>query len=172
MAGYLTNDPSAAALEFVVTSVTIPTVTWVGAPTNTWDLTGALVWKVGSNSAATHYQEGDIVRFDDSAANFGVNLAATVAPNGVVVSNSLHNYNFTGKGGLTGYTSLVKQGGAALTLGTSNSYSGATVISAGTLALGGNHVIPGGIEVNGQLDLAGFDAFVTDLSGMGVVVPL
>ena len=76
--------------------------------------------------------------------------------------------------GIAGAASLTKQGGGQVTLGTINTYSGGTMISAGKLTLGAAGAIPGGagagsVTVNGTLDVGGFSPTLNNLSGSGTV---
>lgn len=69
---------------------------------------------------------------------------------------------------------LTKQGAGTLILTGSNSYSGATTVSAGTLALGTDNALPHGagkghLTLGGTLDLAGFDQTLNALNGGGLV---
>jgi len=171
---YLTNNAAAAALQLVVSSVTIPSVTWVASPTNDWDLLGSNIWKQTGTGLPATYADFDQVVFDDTAANFSVNLAAAVSPNGVLVTNNVNNYIIGGPGAISGFTSLTKAGTATVTLNTTNNYFGPTTISGGTLALGTVGAIPGGpgaggVTVNGTLDVGGFSPTLNNLSGSGVV---
>ena len=70
--------------------------------------------------------------------------------------------------------SLTKDGTGILTLSGANAYVGATTISAGTLKLGANNVIPDGASAgnvidNGTLDMGGFSDAINGLSGSGTV---
>ncbi|MGD1017975.1 MAG: autotransporter-associated beta strand repeat-containing protein [Verrucomicrobiia bacterium] len=71
--------------------------------------------------------------------------------------------------------SLTKDGTGVLTLSGANAYVGATTISAGTLKLGANNVIPdaptsaGNVTDNGTLDMGGFSDAINGLSGSGTV---
>ncbi|NBQ10422.1 MAG: autotransporter domain-containing protein, partial [Betaproteobacteria bacterium] len=62
-------------------------------------------------------------------------------------------------------------GGTTLTLSGTNSYTGGTIISAGTLKLGASGVIPdsSATVVNGTLDLAGYSETIGSLSGVGTI---
>jgi autotransporter-associated beta strand protein len=53
----------------------------------------------------------------------------------VTVSNNAKGYAFSGPGQITGTGSLLKSGSGTLFIGTSNSYSGSTLLNAGRLAL-------------------------------------
>jgi phospholipase C len=171
---YLTNNTTASAIQLVVSSLTIPSVSWVGYPVNTWDLLGENDWKLTGTTTPAPYADFDQVVLDDTASNFVVNLTAAVSPNGVLVSNSVNNYTVTGTGSISNYTALTKTGSATVTMSVSNNYSGATTISAGTLSMGVAGALPSGpaagnVTVNGALDVGGFSPAVNNLSGFGVV---
>ncbi len=131
----------------------------------------ALAWATSSgawNSSATNwapsggtatYVDGDSVTFGEPTANNSVVTisGSAVTPLSLVFSNSSNSYSVTG-GSITGTTSLVKTGAGLLTLSNSNSYTGGTQITGGTLATGapGNLALgatSGGvtIDTNGTL---------------------
>jgi len=171
---YITNNTAAAAVQLVVSSLTIPSVTWTGSPTNDWDLLGNNDWIQTGTSVPAAYADFDQVVFDDTATNFTVNLAAAVSPNGVTFSNNVNNYVINGSGAISGYSALTMSGTGSVTLATTNSYLGATTIGAGTVVLGVSGAIPGGpgagnLTVNGTLDVGGFSPTFNNLSGAGVV---
>jgi autotransporter-associated beta strand protein len=69
-----------------------------------------------------------------------------------------------------GSFSLTKVGTGEIVLSGSNSYSGGTVVSAGSLQLGSATALPfGAATVNGTLDLGGYSASVTSLTGSGTI---
>jgi fibronectin-binding autotransporter adhesin len=82
------------------------------------------------------------------------NATRTLAVNSLVT----HTGAITGGVG----AGLTKTGPGVLTLGGTNSYSGATTISAGALAINGTASLPGGITTNGAYSVA---------SGAGLAVP-
>ena len=171
---YLTNNAAASAIQLVVSSVTIPSVTWIGSPTNDWDLLGGDIWKQTGTSVLSAYADNDEVVFDDTAANSTVNLAVSVAPNGVLITNNLLNYVIGGNGAISGYTGLTKQGAGTVTLVAANNYTGNTTITAGKLVLGVSGAIPGGtgygnVQINGALDVNGQSPTLNNLSGSGLV---
>lgn len=110
----------------------------------------ALVWKPGGinanwdaattnwlGAAADRYYDGDGVTFDDSGAySNAVALVAPFYPSAVAVS-SASNYTMTGAGRISGRTGLVKSGSGALTLNTTNDFTGPTTIGGGALVIGG-----------------------------------
>ena len=64
---------------------------------------------------------------------------------------------------------LTKLGAGTLTLTAASTYSGPTMISAGTIKLGVANALPAGtpLSVAGTLDLAGFDQQVSSVTGAG-----
>jgi autotransporter-associated beta strand protein len=79
--------------------------------------------------------------------------------------------SLTISGNMGGVGALTKTGNGLLLLSGSNSYLGATNVSAGTLALGAVAALPAGTAatVNGTLDLGGFGASISLLTGIGSV---
>ncbi|HEV2695919.1 MAG TPA: phospholipase C, phosphocholine-specific [Verrucomicrobiae bacterium] len=149
-------------------------LTWVGSPQNSWGLTGGNVWRNTGDGTSASYADGCNVSFDDSASNFTVSVTGTVSPAGIALTDSAHDYVLSGSGKISGATGLLKQGSGALTLGTTNNYTGNTAISQGTLALGASGAIPGGngfgdTSLGGTLNLAGFNATLNNLSGGGTL---
>ncbi len=76
-------------------------------------------------------------------------------------------------GGITGTGSLTKTGSGALVLAGTNSYSGATLVQAGTLRAGAADAFSPNsamtVSAGAVLDLAGFDQTVGSLAGSGEV---
>jgi fibronectin-binding autotransporter adhesin len=138
--GYtLNNNTTAKTIELISSHIPVA-LTWVGdGSLNTWDIGGALNWSSGGPTA---FYNSDTVTFDDSGDNtVAVNLTTAVAPAAVIVSAS-QDYTFTGAGIASG--SLAKSGAGTLVLDNLNTYSGATVINAGTLQLGDSAGLAGG----------------------------
>ncbi|HXF09285.1 MAG TPA: autotransporter-associated beta strand repeat-containing protein, partial [Desulfuromonadaceae bacterium] len=106
-------------------------ITWQGAVDTNWDL-ATFNWL--TNGVATNFATGDFVLFDDTGLATGINLATPVLPGSVSV-NATANYTFSGNG-ITGSGSLTKSGSGTLTLLNNNSYSGVTLVSAGTVQVG------------------------------------
>ena len=101
-----------------------PDYTWKGGD-GSWDTTSE-AWKEGV------YQDGAKVLFpmDDNAA---VSLNAAVTPSAVVVKGDA-DLSISGTGKISGEGSLNKAGKGVLTLGTTNDYTGATVLRGGEVA--------------------------------------
>jgi len=171
--GYVTNNVSASAIQLVVTGGDY--LRWAGTPTNNWDLSGSNVWAFGSSGAPAAFANSQSTVFDDRASNFTVNVAATVAPGGINLSNSANNYVFAGSGKITGGTTLTMNGTGNLTLTTTNDYTGLTTVSGGTLQLGdgtaNNGSVAGAIADNAAVTFAdpGAQTYSGAISGSGTV---
>lgn len=115
---------------------------------------------------ATVFYNGDNVTFEDTSTP-GLFLTATlndvtVAPSSITFNNSSRDYviNHVGTGGIIGSTGITKNGTGTVTLGGANTYTGAIIVSNGTLkaastqAFGRNSSITissgGTIDLNGQ----------------------
>ncbi len=83
----------------------------------------------------THYYDGDVVTFNDTNnGQYAISINSTVTPSaGVTVNNSAGDYTFNGVGSIAGLGSLVKTGTGALNISNTNTYTGGTTISQGTL---------------------------------------
>jgi fibronectin-binding autotransporter adhesin len=105
------------------------TLTWSATSGTTWDTTTA-------NWSGSTYSDGDSVDFGDPVPDGGGVMvqSAGVSPSEVDVSNNSGTYDITG-GPIEGSGSLEKTGDGILILGSSNSYSGGTDITGGTLIL-------------------------------------
>jgi autotransporter-associated beta strand protein len=135
---------SGSSLDLLITA-SGQTLTWYGAdgsgnPLTTWDINSSMNWNFGGAKylqyATNSY--GDSVIFDDmlyTASDANITLNSTVVPSSVIFNNSSTPYSITGSGGIGGTASLTISGNGSVFLGTSNSYSGGTVISAGTLSV-------------------------------------
>ena len=109
-------------------------LTWVGdGSANLWNVSGAANWL--TNGVATVFYNGDTVTFDNTANNLSANLAGTLQP-ALVTVNASKNYTFSGGGSIAGTNMLIKAGTGTLTINTTNTYSGGTVLSNGTATLG------------------------------------
>lgn len=117
-------------------SVTGVAANLVWAPTGTanavWDTNTTANWS--NSGTADKFLAGDNVTFDDTSAAGSVNLSGTVSPSSVTVNNGATTYVISGSGSIAGAASVLKSGTGLLRIVTVNSYSGGTVISAGTLA--------------------------------------
>ncbi len=146
--GYVTNNTANGTIDVVL--LTGPKVlTWTASNGNNWDIGTTTNW-LAFGITPSAYHEGDAAFFDDTAASGTVNLAQTVNPGFVEVTNNALTYTFTGAGGVSGTASMVKDGSGTLILDNSgnNGFSGGFTIAAGTVQLGNN-------DANGNLPLVG-----------------
>jgi autotransporter-associated beta strand protein len=168
-ANIVTNGGNTIALN--VTAYTPSIDVWTGSVSTNWDINGTSNWLV--SGVSNTYLDGDNTRFDDTAVSTNVFVTTMVSPNSVVISNNTKTYTFAGSA-IAGAASLTKLGAGLLVLSDTNTYLGNTVISNGTVQLGGVNVLPGGpgkgdVILNGTLDLNGKNEILNGLSGSGTV---
>jgi len=107
---------------------------WSGTVSGAWDY-ATPNWTSGSTTY--DYADNSFVTFNDSAATANVTLAAPVSPAAVTFTNSVLNYVVSGGGGLTGAAGLTKTGTAKVTLATTNTQTGNTLVAGGNLTISG-----------------------------------
>ena len=108
---------------------------------NAWDVNTTANWLTNgiwiNNTNTTVFANGRSVLFDLTGSNnVPVNLAGTLQP-GVVTVHSPADYVFGGSGSLVGTMKLTKAGSGTLTLASTNTYTGATLVAEGTLLVNG-----------------------------------
>lgn len=145
---FRTNISDDPANSQVIGTVTTATINW-NTTNGTW-ANGTGGWGGGSAS----YFNGDTVTFGERSGASTVTLSGVLLPASVTVSNTSNPYTFTGTGSIGGTTGLTKDGAGALTIATANSYSGGTILNAGTLNLNnaaalGSPVAPSSLVING-----------------------
>jgi autotransporter-associated beta strand protein len=147
--GSLVDNSSNKRIDLQITAgPTTPilgSIVWGGGVNNHWD-TSSLNWT--NAGITTVYADTDLVNFNDLGKTGSVNLVATVSPGGVTVSNVAVNYTISGPGSISGAGGLTKGGVGALTLSTTNSYTGSTVINAGTVTTTVAGALPAATIVN------------------------
>ena len=134
------------------------TFLWTGAVSGAWDINASANWAVLGNPV--NYQDGSSVQFDDSASGTtAVTLNTVVSPSSLVFSNNLKPYSFSGSGALAGAAGLTKLGAGTVTLSTSNTYTGTTLVSNGIVAYRGGGAYSGGgtLSVGGATGVGVFD---------------
>jgi autotransporter-associated beta strand protein len=145
---------------------------WTGDIGPTFDLSNV---NFSLNGSPEFFMTFDNVLFDDSAlGSLNPTLNTTVMAGAVLLENQSNSYVFSGPGGFGGGTMLIKNGSGSVTLGTINTYTGPTIIGAGTMLMGAVNALPNGagksnVTVNGTLDLNSFNTTVNGLDGTGQV---
>ena len=121
----------------------------------TWNTVGSQNFANGGGPSAFHI--GDTVTFNDANnGHYAVSISGTVSPVSLTVNNSAANYTFSGTGQISGTTSLTKSGTAALIISTANTYTGGTIVNAGTLIVANPTALGTGgiaIHIGGTLQL-------------------
>jgi autotransporter-associated beta strand protein len=165
------TDNGIGSIYLTVTNVS-PEI-WKGAVNGTWSIGGPLNWSFAS--LTTNYFDGSTVLFNDTATGTtAITNIASVSPGSITVSNSAKLYSFAG-GAIGGSDSLTKDGNGTLILANTNTYSGGTVIKAGTLQLGdgaaNGGAVAGNITDNGNLvfNTLADQTFAGIISGSGSV---
>ncbi|MFO1487561.1 MAG: polysaccharide lyase family protein [Verrucomicrobiota bacterium] len=106
-----------------------------GQSANLWDLTAAN-WS--SNATIRAFANGNRVLFDDTGLNSpAVRLTNSVSPASVNFY-AMKGFTFTGSGGLAGTMALAKSGPGTLTLNNTNTFTGATFVTNGSLIVNGS----------------------------------
>ncbi|BCU79727.1 autotransporter-associated beta strand repeat-containing protein [Luteolibacter sp. LG18] len=166
----------------IAVSITGDKPAWTGATSGEWStntIAGAKNWKIPSSGTPTDFLAGDEVLFDDTATGTTtVDIsAANVNTASVTVNTATKVYTIGSSGGF-GIASgaITKTGAANLILTSANTYTGATIISAGTLTLGngtadGTIANTSGVTNNAALayNWAGDHTAPYIISGTGVV---
>lgn len=147
-------------------------VTWQPSVSGDWDIQTSTNWLFGG-FPSTFYNLDQTLFDDTGAVTNAVNIMTAVTPGSVIV-NSASNYTFTGTGKITGATGLAKSGMGTLHVTTTNDYTGATTVNAGSLIVeggalsgGGAVVVSGTPAANAVLTLSG--GTLTNSSGNFIV---
>jgi autotransporter-associated beta strand protein len=174
--GSLVDNSAQSRIDLSISpSVIIVPLVWTGATNGDWDLF-TTNWLL-SGVLATYTDNSPVV-FDDSTTSNAVNLTTALSSGSMVMSNSLSDYTFSGTGSLAGTNSLTLKGIRTTILdnGGSNSFTGGTRISAGTLQIGNNDAngnLPAGTPVvdNSAMVFKRTDAVTVDnsISGTGTL---
>ncbi|MEO5915241.1 MAG: autotransporter-associated beta strand repeat-containing protein [Luteolibacter sp.] len=116
-------------------SFAIPVTFSSGAGTNdgVWDINTTQNWVDQVTASLAVYKDPNPVLFSDRATGpTAVTLNTTVNPSDVAFSNSTLVYSLSGSGKVSGTSTLTKSGTAALSITTTNDYTGATTLGGGT----------------------------------------
>jgi len=135
--------PTANGLDLNITGVALDV--WTGAASGAWDINTSINWMNAGTSAPIPYQDGDQVRFDDTATGTTtVNLTTGVVPGGNVnFNNTINSYTLTGNGSINGLIGMNKSGTNSATILTTNNYTGKTTLTDGILVV--SNLANGGI---------------------------
>jgi len=153
MAGNLTV--SSGQLFLNVTTATAQPLFWT-ANSGVWDINTSTNW-IDSKGVASTYLEnptlgGEAVVFNDAASGTGpgitVTLNTNVAPVSVTFSNVAKTFTFSGAGGITGSGSLSQMVASTNIVATTNTYTGPTTVSAGTLQFLGSGALSSGSPIS------------------------
>ena len=130
-----TVDYANPTIELVISSTAL--IRWSGLVAGgVWDLNTTTNWTDYLSALSAKFTTGAAVFFDDVATGTTTaNLGVAVSPGSLTVTNDNLAYTITGSGSINGATGLTKQGTNSLTISTTNSYSGLTTISGGTLSI-------------------------------------
>jgi autotransporter-associated beta strand protein len=142
---------------FVALSIVGSNPVWTGANGSVWTTaptssptSASPNWALNPAHTTTDFWATDTVEFNDTVTVGSVTAppsttavvitGGNVSPGSVTFNNSNVDYTITSSDGLTGIAtgSLTKNGTRSVTLGSANTYSGATTINAGTLNLTGS----------------------------------
>ena len=140
MVAVLTN--SGTSLDLNITAAG-QSLTWYGAdslgnPLTTWNINTSSNWNTGTAKYLQYSGNsyGDNVAFDDAVypGSTSINLGVRLVPS-TIVFNSSQAYSLTGSGGIDGVVAVVVNNTGSVFLGTSNNYTGGTIIGGGTLSI-------------------------------------
>jgi fibronectin-binding autotransporter adhesin len=115
--------------KITATALGVATETWAGG-SGTWSIGGS-----GWTGTFSDFYNGDTAVFTSGTGPATISLSNSLGallPAAVNV-NSTTDFAFVGPGSIGGTAPLTKDGAAALTISSSNSYAGGTVLNAGTL---------------------------------------
>lgn len=127
----------------VVDNAVKVTITSMGAAL-TWNNHAATgIWDLNSNAnflngaANDVFKQYDAVTFGPSSPAGTITLNGSLLPASVTV-NSASNFTLSGSGSITGPATLTKAGNGTLTVENSNTFTGNTIVSGGTLTVNGS----------------------------------
>ncbi len=164
--GHIVTNTVAKTIDLAVNFIT--QTIWTGATNANWDTT-TTNWT--SSGVPVAYTQLASVLFNDASSNAAVNLTAAMTPSSMVVSNNVLSYQYSGVGSLGGNMALTKSGTNSLRLNTANTYSGNTIINAGTIIAGNDTALgsaAGTIAISNGATLDMNLPVLNDLNGLGL----
>jgi autotransporter-associated beta strand protein len=136
----IVTDASSVGQDLMLTAANAgpANLIWKGNSANptSWDVQTSPNWFNTATNGSDLFYQADNVTFDDTASTFTVAIQTTVNPSSVTFNNSTHPYTVTGPGGIGGTTGLTLLGSNSVTLTSSNTYTGPTLIQNGMLIVG------------------------------------
>jgi autotransporter-associated beta strand protein len=165
----IVNTGSAIAIR-----ITGESLVWTGTQSADWStnaIGGSKNWSYLGNGI--EFSANSPVIFDDTASRFNVNLATNVNPSTVLFANNFdYTLSSTGGFGITSGT-LSKTGTGRLTIGTNNTYTGATQLNEGVVEVTGTIGSSSTITVAANAELILNSASATTygnvLAGSGII---
>ena len=155
--------------NFQVILSTPKNLIWQGYVSADWDNTTAN-WLDKDTLLHTNFAAGDTVRFDDTAAQFNLNLVsgAVILPGAVVMTNTTNPYiiNNTGGGSIIGSSILTKSGTNSLTIDGTTSIN---VVINGGLFNGAGAIASATINPAATMDFSGAQAGNLNVAGVATV---
>ncbi|MDX9919189.1 MAG: autotransporter-associated beta strand repeat-containing protein [Paludibacter sp.] len=123
-------------------------VEWSGVNSSVWDISKTMNWR--NNVSEDFFVTGDSVIFNNNASRRTISISENISP-AYVEFNHTGDYILAGTASITGATELYKRNSGRLTINNRNSYSGKTVVEAGTLVVkyAPTSANNGGIGANG-----------------------
>ena len=129
---------SGKTINLVVTDSPNSPLNWGPLAAGPWNFT-TTDWVNAGTGSPTNYSDGIAVTFNDNANSAVViTLNNNVQPVSVTANNTAAgtaSYAISGPGSIGGNTSVLLQGTGLLALGTTNTYSGGTMVNSGTLSI-------------------------------------
>jgi autotransporter-associated beta strand protein len=170
------DTPGAGQITLTFAATAAGDLVWSSNASGAWDVLATANWSnTVSHVAPDVFYPFDHVVFDDTpGVQTDITVNETVTPTSVTVQSDANDFTFSGTGKISGFATLTKEGASTLTVGTTNDYTGETVVSGGTLRLsGGPNRLPPASAVTladaagATLDLNDDDQTVAALAGGG-----
>jgi fibronectin-binding autotransporter adhesin len=135
---------SGGSVDLTMTGA-IGNLQWNGGSNQTWDAGVSQSWTNLSSGSADVFYSNDNVTFNDTPGTAQtVTISGTVQPGSLTFSNTAASYTLTGSGSIAGNTSMTINGPGAVTIGTSNAFTGGINLLAGLLNIANSAALGSG----------------------------